>query len=125
MHNAVDLLQRATLRLSQEGSIKDRLADAYASHLIGIDAEDLPQHLRADFDALCAAMNREIPLPRESAINASVRKMSGEEARYYAALVVRVFAAVAREGAQSAGVRRSTARMLPGTPVVQLLASDG
>lgn len=125
MHNTLDLLQRATLRLSQEGSIKDRLADAYASHLIGIDAEHLPENLRTDFDALCAAMNRELPLPRESAIRASVRKMSGEEARYYAALVVRVFAAVAREEAPAASVRRNTVRLLGGTPIVQLLASEG
>lgn len=124
MQNVVDMLQRATLRLSQEGSVKDRLADAYATHLIGIDAEDLPENQRAEFESLCAAMNREIPQPRESAIHASVRKMSAEQARHFAALVVRVFAAVARDGVQ-AGAARRNARLVPATPIVKLLAAEG
>lgn len=125
MHNTVELLQRATLRLSQEGSIKDRLADAYATHLIEVDAEELPETVRAEFGALCAAMNRETPLPRESPIRASVRKMSNEEAGHYAALVVRLFAAMARADAPAGAARRNGPRVLGASPVVQLLVSEG
>ncbi len=121
MSNTIDHLQRATVRLSQDGSIKDRLADAYASHLINVDAEDLPDHVRAEFDALCAAMTREPPLPRESAIRASVRKMSNEEAGRHAALVVRVFAATARS--EEPGAMRR-ARVMASAPVLQLFASE-
>ena len=72
MDNLLDLLQQATITLTQSGAIKDRLAEAYAAHLIQIDADDLPEHLRGDFTALCDAMRRERPLPRESAIHLDI-----------------------------------------------------
>jgi hypothetical protein len=121
MESTLDLLQRAAHRLSQEGSIKDRLADAYASHLLEIDAEDLPEEVRDEFAAMCEAMHRERPLPRESVIRASVRKMSTEQAGQYAALVVRAFACVARADSGAASMRRAT-RVPASSPVVQLFA---
>ncbi len=121
MDNLLDLLQQATVTLTQGGAIKDRLADAYAEHLIQIDSEDLPEHLRSEFDALCSAMRRERPQPRESAIRASVRKMSHEEAARHAAVVVKTFAGVARAGSSSA-VRR--ARNPASAPIVKLFAAD-
>jgi hypothetical protein len=94
MNDTLDRLQCATLRLSQEGTIKDRLADAYTTHLRDIDVEHLPENLRGPFDQLRSAMHREVPQqPRESAVRASVRKMSNLEARHLAELVVRLFAA--------------------------------
>ena len=122
MDNLLDLLQQATVTLSQGGTIKDRLADAYAAHLIQIDSEDLPEHLRSEFDALCVAMHRERPQPRESAMRASVRKMSNEDAARHAALVVKVFAGVARTGSGTA-VRR--VRNPVSSPIVNLFAADG
>jgi hypothetical protein len=122
MDSTLDLLQKATLKLSQGGSLKERLADAYACHLIGIDVEELPEGVRTEFGNLSAAMSREQPLPRESAIRASVRKMSNEEAGHYAALVVRVFAALARVDA--ANHLRRTPRAVPNAPLMQLLAAD-
>lgn len=120
MDSTLDLLQRAALRLSQDGSIKDRLADAYASHLLDVDAEDLPDEVRDDFAAMCEAMHRERPLPRESVIRASVRKMSNEEAGQHAALVVRAFASLARTEAGGVPMRR-TARKTS-APIVQMFA---
>jgi len=122
MDNLLDLLQQATITLSQCGSVKDRLADAYATHLIQVDVEDLPESLRDDFECLCQAMRREQPLPRESAIRASVRKMSNEEAARHAALVVRTFAAVARTGA--AVIARRNVRTPSSAPIVNLFAAD-
>lgn len=122
MDNLLDLLQQAAITLSQGGNIKDRLADAYATHLIQVDVEDLPETLRDEFECLCQAMRRERPLPRESAIRASVRKMSNDEAARHAALVVRIFAAVARTGNVTSarrGVRSPIA-----APIVSLFAAD-
>jgi hypothetical protein len=124
MDTTLDLLQRAAIRLSQEGSIKDRLADAYAAHLVDVDADELPDTVRSEFAALCEAMHRERPLPRESVIRASVRKMSNDEARHYAALVVRAFATLAR--AETAAVpSRRAARNAAASPIVQLFAAEG
>lgn len=120
MNNNYELLQRAMLHLSQDGPIKNRLADAYAAHLVAVEPDELPDCLRADFGALCAAMHREAPQPRESAIRASVRKMSVSEASSYAALVVRMFAVLARDET-SESTRARVAR----APVVQLFASEG
>lgn len=122
MDNVLDLLQQATITLTQGGSIKDRLADAYATHLIQVDVEDLPESLRDEFECLCQAMRRERPLPRETAIRASVRKMSNEEAARHATLVVRIFAAVARTG--SGAVLRRSVRNPAGAPIVNLFAAD-
>lgn len=121
MDNLLDLLLQATVTLTQGGTIKDRLADAYAAHLIQIDSEDLPEHLRSEFDALCCAMRRERPQPRESAIRASVRKMSNEDAARHAAAVVKIFAGVARTGSGTA-VRR--VRNPVSSPIVNLFAAD-
>ena len=122
MDNLLDLLQQAALTLSQGGSIKDRLADAYARHLIQIDPEDLPENLRCEFEALCAAMRRERPLPRETAIRASVRKMSNDEALRHAASVVKIFAGVARTGNAVVAARR--VRNPASAPIVSLFAAD-
>jgi hypothetical protein len=122
MDNLLDLLQQATVTLSQGGALKERLAEAYAAHLIQIDSEDLPEHLRTEFDALCSAMRRERPQPRESVIRASVRKMSNEEAAHHAAVVVKVFAGVARAGSAVA-IRR--VRNPVSAPIVNLFAADG
>jgi hypothetical protein len=124
MDTTLDLLQRAATRLSQEGSIKDRLADAYATHLVEVDADDLPDSVRHEFAALCKAMHREQALPRESVIRASVRKMSNDEARHFAALVVRVFATLARTELAGNSSRRPT-RNVAATPIVQLFAAEG
>lgn len=122
MDNLLDLLQQATITLSQCGSIKDRLADAYATHLIQVDVEALPESLRDEFERLCQAMRRERPLPRESAIRASVRKMSNDEAARHAAVVVRLFAAVARNG--NGGLARRNVRSPVSAPIVNLFAAD-
>jgi hypothetical protein len=69
-------------------------------------------------------MNRERALPRESAIRASVRKMSNDEAGHYAALVVRIFATLARSDF-AAAARRNSRMTATSSPVVQLFAAEG
>jgi hypothetical protein len=121
MCNNCEQLQLATLRLSQDGSIKDRLVDAWSSHLVTLEAEELPEPMRAPFAALSAAMHREPPLPRENAVRASVRKMSVQEASAHAALVVRLFAATAR--AEAACMPAARAPRVA-APVVKLFAAE-
>jgi hypothetical protein len=122
MQETIDHLQQATLQLSQEGSLKERLVAAYADHLLDIDSLQLPEFLREDFDALHAAMHSAVPQPRECQIRASVRKMSNAQVRTHAALVVRVFAAVARGDAGAMNSMPRSVRSGVVSPVVSLFA---
>jgi hypothetical protein len=133
MNDVLDQLQQATVKLSQSGPIKDRLSDAYSTFLSNIDASDIPERYRPDFIELHTALNRERPLPRESVVRASVRKMSNEEADRHAALVVHTFAALAREtmpATQSVAARRKQGKdqasaIIKVSPIVKLFARDG
>jgi hypothetical protein len=123
MNDTIDHLQQATLRLSQEGSLKERLVDAYAEHLLNIESLHLPELVRVEFDALHAAMHSATPQPRECVIRASVRKMSNAEVRAHAALVVRVFAIVARGDVDPVSLLQQRAPRPAGVaPVVSLFA---
>ena len=122
MKDTIDHLQQATLQLSQEGSLKERLAVAYAEHLLDVDSLQLPEFLRADFEGLHAAMHSAVPQPRECVIRASVRKLSNAEVRAYAALVVRVFAAVARGEAEVLNSTPRNTRQGVVSPVVAMFA---
>lgn len=119
MRNTLELLQDAAIVLSQCGSVKERFANAYLSHLTTLDASQLPEAYRGEFREMCEALRRERPLPKENPALASIRKMSNGEASQYAALVVRLYAAVARSGA--APLARSPTL----APVLQLFAADG
>jgi len=100
------------MTLARSGPIKDRLADAYRNHLSLVNAEDLPEGLRAEFRACHAALTRESPLRGEDAVRATVRKLSGHEADELACSVVRLFAAMVREGARAESAESS--ELLPG-----------
>ena len=90
-------LEGAALSLVRSGPIKDRLIDAYRNHLALVNAEELPEALRADFRACHDALTRERPLRGEDAVRATVRKMSSHEADAIACCLVRLFAAAVRE----------------------------
>jgi hypothetical protein len=122
MNHALDQLQQATLRLTLEGSLKDRLAEAYRDHVRDLDASSLPEALRDEFDALHVAMHSAVPQPRECVIRASVRKMSNVEVRMHAALVVRAFAAVARANADEMTLLQRTPRQGASAQVLPLFA---
>jgi hypothetical protein len=129
--STLESLHQATVALCSDGSIKDRLAVAYAAHLQHLDLEQLPAEQRISFDALRAAMNRALPLPRESMVRASVRKMSNEEAAQHAVFVVRLYASVARDQRRVRGRReaarapRRTAHVSPlSTPIMKLFAKE-
>ena len=118
MSDSLERLQRAALVLTQNAPAKDRLAEAWLGHLHALDVAQLPEAYRGEFRAMCEAMTRERPLPRENPVRASVRKMSGEEVGRYAELVVRLYGAVARNGVAVAPPRQPQL-----APIVQLFAS--
>lgn len=122
MKDIIDELQQATLQLSQEGSLKERLVAAYSQHLLDIDSSLLPELVRVEFEAMHAAMHSALAQPRECVIRASVRKMSNTEVRAHAALVVRVFAAVARGEMAPISVAPRMQRAAGVAPVVALFA---
>ncbi len=120
--DTLEILQDAALKLSQGGAIKDRLFEAYTCHLSQLDQQGIPAELREDFEALCTAMQREQPLPRETVARASVRKMSNEEVVRHAAMVVHLLVAVARAGSQP--LPRRKPRQVGSAPIVNLFAAD-
>jgi hypothetical protein len=97
MSTAWEQLEGAALSLARSGPIKERLTDAYRNHLALVNAEELPDALRAEFRACHDALTRERPLRGEDAVRATVRKMSNQQADDVACNVVRLFAALARE----------------------------
>src|ERR1700747_1293248 len=96
MSTTWEQLEGAALSLARSGPIKDRLTDAYRKHLALVNADELPDALRADFRACHDALTRERPLRGEDAVRATVRKMSNHEAEELACTVVRLFAGLAR-----------------------------
>ena len=86
-------LEAAALSLAGPGPIKERLTDAY-SHLEDLEAEDLPG-FGEEFASMIEALHREQPMPGDSVVRASVRKLSSADVRQYAELLVRLYGMVA------------------------------
>src|ERR1700739_4675138 len=97
MSTTWEQFEGAALSLVRSGAIKDRLAETYRNHLAQVNAEELPEGLRAEFRACHEALTRERPLRGEDAVRATVRKMSNQEADALACSVIRLFAAMVRE----------------------------
>lgn len=109
-------LEAAALSLAGPGPIKERLTDAY-SHLEDLEAADLPG-FGEEFADMIKALHREQPLPGDSVVRASVRKLSNADVRQYAELLVRLYGMVA-----SIKQQRSTPRAL--MPSSKYLAAGG
>jgi hypothetical protein len=92
-------LHAATLELAKSAPIKQRLAIAFSKHLKQIDASELPAALRCEFLDLLRGLEAVRPLPGETPVQATVRKMSADDADLYAARIVVLFGEVARAGA--------------------------
>ncbi len=138
MSTAWQQLEAAALTLARSGPIKDRLADAYRNHLALVSVEELPESLRAEFRACHDALTREAPLRGEDAVRATVRKLSSQQADELACTVVRLFAAMVREGARAdaaehpeplataASVAGTRPKILKSVPqVISLRAAEG
>ena len=70
------------------GPVKQRLTDAYLGHLRSVDVNALPADIRSDFLALASALNVAKATCGLNAVEATVRKMSEQEAGRHAASVL-------------------------------------
>jgi len=104
MTNHVERFYAALTVLAGHGHIKQRLIKAYEEHLDGIDEDELPIAMKQGFVDLRQSMHQVAPLRGESAICASVRKMSPEDATECAAHVVALFSELSRLGDDGAPV---------------------
>ncbi|HEX4025124.1 MAG TPA: hypothetical protein VHX52_10555 [Steroidobacteraceae bacterium] len=106
-------LEAAALFLAGPGSIKDRLSDAYRTHL-----QDIPESDRTalgdEFAEMIQALHREHALPGDDVVRASVRKLSNQQVHHYAELVVRLYGLFA--GVRQELGRTRAPRTLPGAP---------
>ena len=91
-----DKFYSAVRTLSGDGTMKDRLASAYAENLDVMSDEDVPDIIRPRFELLKRQMHTAKPNGRESAVVASVRKMSSDEAAGCAGLIVAMFSELVR-----------------------------
>ncbi len=92
-------LHAATLELAKSSPIKQRLTNAFSKHLRTIDPSQLPPPLRSEFHDIVRGLEAVAPLPGESPVQATVRKMSAEDAELFAARIVVLFGEVARASA--------------------------
>jgi hypothetical protein len=86
----------AASMLASNGPIKHRLAEAYRTHLANLDTEEIPKEIREEFCSLSSCMSSVPPLRGESAVQATVRKMSDTEAGGVAMRIVNMLGIIAR-----------------------------
>ena len=101
---------KATLELAKSAGLKQRLTDAFSRHLQDMPASELPAEMRSDFESLCRLMTQVSPMRGETAVAATVRKMSSEEADACAQRIVALLDALhrARGNDSGAGGNRMT-----------------
>lgn len=97
MSSAWEHFFAATVILASAGPIKHRLAEAYRTHLASLDEDELPKEIREDFSSLSSCMSRVPPLRGETAVQATVRKMSDLEAGGLAVRIVNMLGVLARQ----------------------------
>jgi hypothetical protein len=114
-------LEAAALSLTGPGPIKDRLCDAYCAHLEDVTETDLPAECGEEYAAMIQALHRVRALPGEHVVRASIRKLSNEEARRYAELVVRLYGMFAGMHYQLSGARSP---VRGSAPLLKLLSAE-
>jgi hypothetical protein len=109
MHALNSRFLAAVHRCSGQENTKQRLSLAWTEHLDAIAPEELPEILRGRFIELCNAMCARTPLAFESAAQASIRKMSAQEAADHIASIVAIYSEMAYTTAKtSAAVSANT-----------------
>lgn len=96
MNTAWECFLSAAQRLSSAGPIKRRLADAYITHLATISTDEIPREYREEFIAIGSSLSCVTPLRGETAIQASIRKMSDFEAAGHAMRIINLMGALIR-----------------------------
>lgn len=96
MSSAWESFFAATLVLASAGPIKHRFAEAFREHLADLEEEELPREIRDEFTSLTSSMCCVRPLKGETAIQATVRKMSDSAAGDCAVRIVGMLGVLAR-----------------------------
>lgn len=96
MPHHLDRFQSAVMTLAGNGDVKQRLMRAYSENLESLSDGDLPGELARDFSALRSRLTSVQPFNNESAICASIRKMSAMEASDCAISVVSMYGRMLR-----------------------------
>lgn len=107
MSSAWESLFAATVVLASAGPIKQRLIEAYNDHLATLADDELPRELREDYGQLAEQLSRVQPMRGESAVQATVRKMSDAEAGGCAQRIVGIFGMLNRLQTQSRPLLRA------------------
>ena len=105
MSYLAERFQAAVDVLVGDGSIKDRLSLAYVENLDDLEDTELPAELRDTFESLQSALHAERPVGREPCVRATVRKMSGFEAKEHASTIVRLYTDLVRLGERAEPLR--------------------
>jgi hypothetical protein len=96
MSSAWEKFFSAAQILSAAGPIKQRLAAAYCRHLATLQSDDVPREIRDEFTSLGTSLSCVTPMRGETAVQASVRKMSDHEAATYALQIVNLLGSITR-----------------------------
>lgn len=91
MQYHTDRFFAAVMVLAGNGHIKQRLRRAFEGSLADVSDDELPPGVRKDFANIRRQMHQTAPLTGESAICASVRKMSPVQASECAGLIVAMY----------------------------------
>ena len=105
----------AVRTLSGDGPIKQRLVSAYKEHLEDLHEDQVPDSIRPKFDSLRQALTSVGPANGESAVHASVRKMSPVDAQRYATSVLLMLSELVRVK----GTGERLAFVKPNRPVIE------
>ena len=95
----------ATLTLVGPGPVKQRLCDAYMKHLRMVDPESLPRSIQPGYTELAQAMRSAQPAGGLGAVEATVRKMSEQDAGSLAVRVLEMFVVFSREDTREAAAQ--------------------
>lgn len=97
MSSAWEHFFAAAAILASAGPIKHRLAEAYRTQLADLDEEELPKEIREEFNSLTSCLCCVRPMRGETAVQATVRKMSDQEAGGVAIRIINMLGVVARQ----------------------------
>jgi hypothetical protein len=97
MSSAWEHFYAAAAILASAGPIKHRLSEAYGTQLAVLDQDDLPKEIREEFSSLTTCMSCVRPMRGETAVQATVRKMSDQEAGGVAMRIIGMLGVIARQ----------------------------
>jgi hypothetical protein len=81
VHLARQFFEAARALAFHRGTLQERLADAYADHLLAVSVHDLPMELQAPFRELEQRMNAQTDNPDVDPIAAAAGQLTDAEAK--------------------------------------------